>query len=387
MSINTRNRSLTPIPISKGAILLYLSCFGLIPNQALPGDWPMHRGGPELNGRADEPAPAQVALRWTFKAGTPVKGGAAIVGERVYFGDEGGLVHCVGLGDGKEAWSFKTEGPIEATPLILDGLCYVGSSDGRLYALDAATGAKKWLLETEDKILGGANWTKAAGSDAKWVLVGSYDFSVYALEAATGKVVWKIETENFINGTPAVSSKGETVFGGCDAILHIVSVKDGREVRKIDAEAYIPSSVATDGQMVYFGNHSNQVFAFDTSTGDNLWKYRNRNFAYFSSPAINDDVVLIGGRDKRLHCIDRAKGEERWLFPTRGEVDSSPVLCKDGGVIFGSGDGRLYCVNVSDGKERWAYEIGSPITGSPAVAHGAIVIGAEDGSVYCLGGK
>ena len=106
-----------------------------------------------------------------------------------------------------------------------------------------------------------------------------------------------------------------------------------------------------------------------------------------SSPAINDDVVLIGGRDKRLHCIDRAKGEERWLFPTRGEVDSSPVLCKDGGVIFGSGDGRLYCVNVADGKERWAYEIGSPVPGSPAVAHGAIVVGAEDGNVYCLGAK
>src|SRR5947208_731692 len=81
-----------------------------------------------------------------------------------------------------------------------------GSSDGRLYALDAAAGTKKWTHETEDKILGGANWTKAPGSDSKWILVGSYDFSVYCLEALTGKVVWKLETENFINGTPAVTS-------------------------------------------------------------------------------------------------------------------------------------------------------------------------------------
>lgn len=363
---------------------LLLGAFSCI---ATAGDWPMHRGGPELNGRADEAAPAAVALRWQFKAGTPVKGGAAIAGERVYFGDDGGVVHCVGLGDGKETWSFKTEGPIEATPLILDGLCYVGSSDGRVYALDAATGAKKWSHETNDKILGGANWTKAPGTGAKWILVGSYDFSAYCLDAATGKVIWKMETENFINGALAVTSGGETVFGGCDALLHVVSLKDGKESRKIDAEAYIPGSVATDGRMVYFGNHSNQVFAFDITTGDNLWKYRDRNFAYFSSPAINDEVVLIGGRDKRLHCIDRAKGTARWIFATKGEVDSSPVLCKDGGVIFGSGDGRLYCVNLKDGGERWAYEIGSPITGSPAVARGAIIIGAEDGNVYCLGGK
>ena len=42
-------------------------------SQSFAGDWPMHRGGPLLQGRADEAAPAKVALRWTFKAGAPVK--------------------------------------------------------------------------------------------------------------------------------------------------------------------------------------------------------------------------------------------------------------------------------------------------------------------------
>jgi outer membrane protein assembly factor BamB len=210
---------------------------------------------------------------------------------------------------------------------------------------------------------------------------------MYCLDAVTGKVVWKLETENFINGTPTITGRGETVFGGCDAILHVVNLKDGKQVREIEAEAYIPGSAAADGAVVYFGNHSNQVFAMDTATGKTIWKYRERNFPYFSSPAIDDEVVLIGGQDKRLHCIDRKTGDGRWTFATRGKVDSSPVLCKDGGVIFGSEDGRLYCVNKADGKERWSYEIGAPITGSPAVAGGAIVIGAEDGSVYCIGGK
>ncbi len=362
-------------------------------SKTLAGDWPMHRGGPALNGRADEAAPAKAVLRWTFKAGAPVKGGAAIVGGRVFFGDDKGVIHCVGLADGAEAWNFKTESTIEATPLVLDGLCYVGASDGFLYTLDAATGALKWKHETGDKILGGANWTKVPESDAtgaagaKWVLVGSYDFTMYCLEAVSGKVVWKLETENFINGTPALTGKGETVFGGCDEILHVVTVKDGKEVRKIEAGAYIPGSAAADGAMVYFGNHSNQVFAFDVTTGTNLWKYRDRSFPYFSSPAIDDDVVIIGGEDKRLHCIDRKTGDGRWIFATRGKVQSSPVLCKDGGVVFGSDDGRLYCVEKADGKERWNYEIGSPISASPAVADGAIVIGAEDGSVYCIAGK
>jgi outer membrane protein assembly factor BamB len=44
-------------------------------------------------------------------------------------------------------------------------------------------------------------------------------------------------------------------------------------------------------------------------------------------------------------------------------------------------------VGLADGKERWAYEIGAGITASPAAAGGKIVIGAEDGVLYCLGTK
>lgn len=350
-------------------------------------DWPMHRGEPQLRGRAADPAPKAPKLRWSFESGGAINGGAAIVGGRAYVGDANGKVHALGLADGKPAWTFATDSAIEATPLVLDGVVYIGAADGRFYALDAATGAKKWVFETGDKIMAGASWCKDPATDAKWVLVGSYDFKFYALDAATGKELWKIETENFINSTPAVTADGRALFGGCDALIHVVSLKERKEVRKIEAGAYIPGSAATDGRIAYFGNEAKKVFAFDIESGAEAWTYRSRNFAYYSSPALGDDSVIIGGRDKRLHCIDRAKGEGRWMFATKGDVDSSPVLCSDGGIIFGSLDGRLYCVELADGKERWNYEIGAKIAGSPAVANGVVIIGAEDGVLYCFEGK
>ncbi len=350
-------------------------------------DWPMHRGDPQLQGRAAGPAPAAARLRWSYKAGGAINGGSAIVGERAFFGDGSGKVHALGLADGKPAWTFSTGSAIEATPLVLGGVLYIGAADGKLYALDAATGAKKWAFETGDKIMAGASWCKDPASGSVWILVGSYDFNFYALDAATGKMLWKVETENFINSTPAVTSDGHALFGGCDSLLHVVSLKDRKEVRKIEAGAYIPGSAAADGRQAYFGNEAKKVFAFDTADGSTLWTYHARNFAYYSSPALSAESVIIGGRDKRLHCIDRAKGEARWTFSTKGDVDSSPVLCGDGGIIVGSLDGRLYCVNLADGKERWNYEIGAKITGSPAVGNGAVVIGAEDGVLYCFEGK
>ena len=55
--------------------------------------------------------------------------------------------------------------------------------------------------------------------------------------------------------------------------------------------------------------------------------------------------------------------------------------------MVGSDDGRVYLVNLNDGKELWSYEIGQPVGSSPAVADEKIVIGSDDGSVYCFGAK
>ncbi|MEO8353871.1 MAG: PQQ-binding-like beta-propeller repeat protein [Chthoniobacteraceae bacterium] len=351
---------------------------------ARAGDWPMHRGGPEMRGLADFQAPDKPVLKWTFKAGKSIKAAAAIATGSVYFGDDAGVVHALELSSGKELWTFKTEGPIEATPLVLEGVVYLGSSDGFLYAIEAETGALKWKYETGDKVMGGANHVKSPDGAATWIVVGSYDASLHCLDAATGKAVWKHETDNYINGAPAITKDGLIAFGGCDSYIHVLRVADGTEVHQIESDAYIASSVASADGLGYVGNYGNLVIAFNPKTGEILWKYRDRNFPYFSSAAVTDDRVIIGGRDKRLHCIDRAKGEGVWKFQTRGEVESSPVVCGDA-VVVGSADGRLYCVGLPDGKERWNYEIGAAVTASPAAADGMIVVGAEDGTIYAFG--
>jgi outer membrane protein assembly factor BamB len=347
-------------------------------------DWPMHRGDPQLQGRADMAAPAKPEVFWTFKAPKPIKAGAAISQGRVFVGDDSGVVHALDVATGKEQWTFKTEGSIEATPLVLDGVIYLGSSDGRVYAIDAANGAEKWRYETADKVLGSVNYAKNPDGSGTWLVFGSYDMLLHVVDAATGKEVFNVETENYINGTPAISKDGEAVFGGCDAYVRVVSLKERKEVRKSESEAYIAGSVALDGSSGYVGNYGNQVLAISIKDGTVLWRYRDRNFPYFSSPALTKKYAIIGGRDKRLHCIDREKGTNVWTFQARGQIDSSPILCGDSAIV-GSEDGRLYSVNVNDGKERWAYEAGAPITASPAASNGLIVIGAEDGTVHAIG--
>ncbi|MEO6033992.1 MAG: PQQ-binding-like beta-propeller repeat protein, partial [Verrucomicrobiota bacterium] len=214
---------------------------------------------------------------------------------------------------------------------------------------------------------------------------------------------------------------GKTVFGGCDGLLHVISVADGKQIKEIEAGAYVAASVALAGNHAYFGHYENEFLCIDlcqtnsaaepassspaapkaleksadlaTHPAQNqptdsavVWRYKNREFAYMSSAAITADRVIVGGRDKLLHCLNRANGQKIWTFATQGKVDSSPVVAGDK-VVVGSADGRFYMVSLKTGKELWSYEIGRPIESSPAVAAGKIVIGSEDGYVYCFGEK
>jgi outer membrane protein assembly factor BamB len=360
--------------------------------------WPMFRGNPGLTGISPAQLPNSLSLLWTYKTGGPVKSSAAIAHGKAFIGSDDKQVHCIDLKSGKTVWTFTTQGEIESSPLVLDGLnsnsdakqgqgsiVYVGSSDGHLYALDAESGKLIWKFQTEDKILGGPNWVVAPDGKSKWILAGSYDYRLYCFDALTGKTNWTYETGNYINGTPAIAD-GKTVFGGCDALLHLISLKDGQKIKEVDAGAYIAGSGAFEANRFYVGHYENEFLCADLESGQMKWKFKDRAFPYFSSPALTKDRVVFGGRDKRLHCVRKDNGEENWSFIARGKVDSSPVVAGDK-VVVGSEDGNLYMVNLADGNELWSYEIGQAVTSSPAVIDGFVVVGSEDGSVYAFGTK
>src|SRR5262249_5697524 len=147
---------------------------------------------------------------------------------------------------------------------------------------------------------------------------------------------------NYINGSPAISD-GRTVFGGCDALLHVISLGDGKQEKEVEAGAYIAGSGGLSDGGGYFGQFWNGFLCVDLNEGKQAWAFRDRNFPYFSSPAVTKERVVFGGRDKMLHCVKKEDGSALWSFATRGKVDSSPVVCGDK-VVVGSDDGRVYLV-------------------------------------------
>jgi outer membrane protein assembly factor BamB len=350
---------------------------------SLMADWPRHRGDAALKGNANSQLGKQLDLLWTYNTGEFLKSSVVVQKGVAFVGSEEGLLHAILLESGKKKWTFKTEMAVEAPPLLHEGQVIVGSTDGFLYSINQDSGKLNWKYETMGEIMGAANQAIRPQSKDDVLVVGSYDNFVHCVATKSGKLLWKFEAQNYINGVPTIYDRKYVVFGGCDAMLYVIGLEDGKDVRSIEVEAPIAASVAIADGVGYVGDMDRSVTAFNLEAGEILWNYKPKSFPYFSSPALSDNHVYIGGRDKGMHCIDRVNGKQAWRFAARGRIDSSPVITKEK-VVFGAMDGKLYLVSKNDGKEVASYEIGEPISSTPAIVDTKIIVGCEDGNVYAF---
>lgn len=346
-------------------------------------EWPMTRGGKELQGRVNDRVPQHPKVGWTFRVKGAVASEAAVAKGVIVFGSDDGMVHAVDLKTKQERWRKETKDAVEATPAIVADRVFVGSNDNTFRALDLMTGEELWRIDGEEKFPTGAVPFTSPDGGGEWILVNGYDGVSRCLRTKDGSEVWKHETQDYINGSPAILDGGLMAFGGCDSVIHVVRLKDGGAVNQVKSDAQIIRSLAAWSGTVYGVNHANQLFAADVKADTLTWLYENDDAQFLTIPAVDGERVYVGSRDKYLHAVDRLSGKPAWKFKTGGRVESSP-LAFDDAVVFGSSDGRLYAVDKQDGGEIWRLDLGENLANAPAFADGKIVIGGGDGTMFVI---
>lgn len=343
-------------------------------------DWTIFRGNPLQTGVSSEKLPAKLQVLWKFETKDAVESTAAIVAGIVYVGSYDEHLYALDLAGGKEKWKLKL-GPIKAPVSVKDGTIYVGNTDGDFFAIDAAKGGKRWTFKTDGEISSGANF---AGDT---ILFGSGDEHLYCL-SKEGKEVWKYKVPGGpVLGSPAIAGD-RTFAAGCDSVLHVLDVANGKEQAKVEMGSPVGATVAVAGDQLYVGTmSSNEVLAINWKKAEIAWKFQSPKVgnSFAASVAATESLIVAGSKDRRIWAIDRKNGKDIWSFPTDKQVSSSPVVVGDR-VLAGSLDGKLYVLSLAKGELLQKFELG-PISASPAVGGGCVVIGTEKGVVYCLGAK
>ncbi len=254
------------------------------------------------------------------------------------------------------AWRAPTDGDVVSSPTVAGGVVYVGSNDGHVYALDLTSGERRWRSNLGSQV----SSSPAVGGGLIYAAAG--DGSVHALDATTGARRWRITTRPLLR------------------------FPWGHE----SGDYYLSSPTYVNGLLV-FGAGDGGVYAVDARTGSIRWRVQTEG-RIRGTPAIAEGRVFVGSFDGWLYALDLASGAIRWRYATEGaslqsgnfgfdrrSIQSSPAVA-NGAVYVGARDGFIYALDAGTGALRWRYDHKvSWINSSPAVSDGVLYAGSSDG--------
>ena len=153
--------------------------------------------------------------------------------------------------------------------------------------------------------------------DGERLLIGGNgDGGIYALQVGTGKKVWGfplskrgINSSVVVDGPHVFASHSEENVDGSTAMGRLVQLDAGqvsegkpKEVWKVDGFTGGYASPSIQGGILYHVDNSANLTAFDTATGEELWRH-NLGIAQKASPVIADGKVYVADVDGKFHIL------------------------------------------------------------------------------------
>ncbi len=143
---------------------------------------------------------------------------------------------------------------------------------------------------------------------------------------------------------------------------------------------------------MYVGNDNGRIYAFNGTTGAELWIF-DTGAPVRSSPALSSDGtrVYIGSESNNVYALNAASGvavpspPSSWPFTgASGDIDSGIQVDANGHIYFGSDDDNVYAL-YPDGTLKWSFTTGGNVEVKPAVkGDGTVYAGSNDGHLYSI---
>jgi len=143
------------------------------------------------------------------------------------------------------------------------------------------------------------------------------------------------------------------------------------------------SSPVVSGEIVYVTSQDHHLYALNTTTGEQLWKFR-AGAMLAGMPTAHGDNVYIGAFDQKLYVVDSATGAKKWEFTAQGWLWDGPVVFDDT-LYFGDLSGHLFAVNL-DGTPAWDQPVSleGAIRAQPLVTEDQIFVVTQARRAYAL---
>jgi outer membrane protein assembly factor BamB len=223
-----------------------------------------------------------------------------IIDDKIYVGNNQGMLYCYDADTGYENWNLKLNGEIYISNPFLNSI-YVASED-KCYCINFSNGEINWVYDTDGII----SMRPLATNDS--VYIGSWDANLYSLDANTGELKWKYLTGWGIETTPVIHDD-LILFGSHDNNFYALDKNQGTTIWIYNADSAIHASPIIHNNNVIFGSDDGHIYALEISSGDPIWNYapgrilENSQTNYFTTPICSnlisyENTVCFGSLGK-----------------------------------------------------------------------------------------
>ncbi|MCT9097937.1 PQQ-binding-like beta-propeller repeat protein [Haloarchaeobius sp. HME9146] len=255
-------------------------------------------------------------------------------------------------------------------------------------------GQTRWIRELADEQDGVVG---APTLRDETVFVSRRD-SVVAVDARSGTESWSVPVPHEIWTTPVVGT--DRVFVGTRNGVVAISIADRQvdwqaplqqsAFDDIDGRGWVSGAPTVGDEYVFAGTKAGQFAALDAVTGETVWSTttdllpdgsaspENANLPVFDGPAaVADGTVVIGNWNGQLYAFDASSGEELWT--RTGDTDYEPAPTVVGETVLATTETTMAAVRLTDGTVEWTYS-GDPgsVTLSATVVDGTAHVAAGD---------
>lgn len=330
----------------------------------------------DSNGRLHSFNPAEGERNWVYEGeGTPT-GSPLIDGNTVYVESNNGVT-ALEEDSGDVRWTIPVQ-PSISPPSVQDGTLYV-SEGGSIYAYNSSTGRSMWSSSVEgDRFLLAAAYEGVYG-------IGIDQGAIERFQQAVSENVQQEVRET--GKVPDVIDYGSYVPEDVGMRLQKFS-DDGHE------EWAFSNGIPTEGVAVhqdraYLSTLNYTLHALDTDSGESIWGASTPGEIHPVPPIYHDGNVLVSTDSGSVYAFDASTGDEVWSNDMVYNGTNSLALSE--GTVYatarGGGHESVYAYSADNGELNWSISLdGQPsaptaVGSAVLVASGTNIYSVEDGEV------
>ncbi len=390
--------------------LFIVACFAVsLSGSPLAADWPQFLG-PTRNAVSAETGLAKSwpekgpPVVWEREAGEGFSGPVVSDGTLILFHRVGGeeVVEALDAASGKPRWRFayptaysdpygKGDGP-RSTPLVAGGKVYTLGAEGMLHCLGLKDGKPVWQkalakeYELRPSFFGVATSPLLEG-DLLLLNVGAKGAGIVAFNKDSGREVWKATDDEASYSSPVAATLGGVrhVFFFTRTGLADLDPKDGkvrfskrwRSRMQASVNAAAPLVVGDEVFLTASYGTGAVLLRVGKDGAEEVWKGDASLSSHYNTPIVKDGYLYgIDGRQEagaRLRCVELKSGAVKW---EQDRFGCASMILADGQLIALTENGDLVLIEPApEGyreKARAAVLSATPCRAEIALADGRL---------------